>query len=49
MEKKTQEEAREWLPSEEMIEAIHLGVWLPGEDQIMPYQPKDPSKDLDTI
>lgn len=47
--KKIKQQVREgaqvWMPTEEMLEQIPIRVWLPGDDQIEPYQHDDPPEE----
>ena len=37
----TQVEAYSWMPTEEMLEDIPLRIWVPGDDQLVPYAFED--------
>jgi hypothetical protein len=32
-----QDEACSWMPTEEMLEDVPLRIWVPGDDQLVPY------------
>lgn len=44
----TKEQAQEWMPDEDALEAIPLRVWLPGDDQMMVHDSPAQSNDSTT-